>query len=292
MSVLLELIASRVAPRIARRAGRAYVAGSRAEDALRICRRAARRRLAATLSYWNTDTDEPAKVALTCRVAIERLATAGLDACVSLKAPALGWDESLLDEILARARARRIGVRFDSLAPDTVDRTFHYLARATARHPGLGCTIPARWRRSAQDAERALELGLQVRVVKGEWPDPEGPERELAECFAAMVDRLAGRARHVAIATHDARLVGWSIERLRGARTPFEVELLFGLPLGPPLRAVRARGARARLYVPYGQGRLPYALRSVPANPRSALWLFRDLTFGASGMGAATGFFR
>src|SRR5207237_6708266 len=121
----------------------------------------------------------------------------------------------------------------------------------------LGTTLPSRWRRSDRDAERALELGLRIRLVKGQWEGEE--DREPREGFLALADRLAGRARHVAVATHDRALAAEALRRL-GA-TPGELEQLYGLPLAPP---------GARVYVPYGRGYLPYAVRQGRRHPRIA----------------------
>ena len=67
-----------------------------------------------------------------------------------------------------------------------------------------------------------------------------------------MIDRLAGRAPLVAVATHDPCLA-------RAARVP------------------------ARIYVPYGAAWVPYCLSQVRQNPRLLWWALRDATLGASG---------
>jgi proline dehydrogenase len=84
------------------------------------------------------------------------------------------------------------------------DLTFELLARLEPT--GLGCAIPGRWRRSLEDAEHAIELGVRVRVVKGQWPDPQQPDIDLRDGFLAVIDALAGRAASVGIATHDLPL--------------------------------------------------------------------------------------
>jgi proline dehydrogenase len=98
----------------------------------------------------------------------------------------------------------------------------------------------------------------------------------------AIVDRLAGRASHVAVATHDAPLAREALRRLRRAGTSAELELLLGLPIRRAAAAARAAGVGIRCYVPYGQPALPYRLRATRQNPRIAWWLARDLLLGGA----------
>ena len=118
---------------------------------------------------------------------------------------------------------------------------------------------------------------MRVRVVKGQWADVVKPEVELREGFLAVVDRLAGRARHVAVATHDAWLAKEALGRLLKAKTPCELELLYGLPMGPALAAAREAGVPVRIYLPYGHGWLPYSISQVYKNPKILWWVLRDL---------------
>ncbi|HEY2937345.1 MAG TPA: hypothetical protein VGJ25_12150 [Gaiellaceae bacterium] len=203
------------------------------------------------MSYWDAG-EPPEAVIAQYRRAAE--AVVGFDAYLSVKATALAFSAELAGQLGSR-------LHFDSMAPDTVDATLALLERLDG---DLGTTLPSRWRRSDRDAERALELGLRVRLVKGQWES--GDDREPREGFLALIDRLAGRARHVAVATHDRALAAEALRRL--GDTPTELEQLYGLPLAPP---------RARVYVPFGRGYLPYALRQVRRDPRIAWWVARDL---------------
>jgi proline dehydrogenase len=142
---------------------------------------------------------------------------------------------------------------------------------------GLSCTIPGRWRRSLLDAERAIEMGLRIRLVKGEWPDSQRPEVDFREGCLRLVDRLAGRAHSIAVATHDSVLASQALARLQRAGTPCEQELLFGLPVEPTASVARQAEVRTRLYVPYGRAWLPYSVGKVYENPRILFWILKDL---------------
>jgi len=265
---------------LGRRATRPYVAGPALPDALRACRRVGARGLASSLGYWNRDDDGPALVAQTCVAALRGVARERLDASLSIKAAALGMSHEVLAGVLEESRRLAIPVHFDAQRPATVDPTFALIAGTPSDRPALGCTLPARWRRSLTDVEQVLELGLRVRIVKGEESDAPGAEMDPRAGFLALVDRLAGRASHVSVATHDTALAREALRRLRAARTSCELELLFGFPLWRVVSAARAVQVRVRLYVPYGHAWLPYRLSTASERPAVLWWTVRDLLFG------------
>ena len=86
-----------------------------------------------------------------------------------------------------------------------------------------------------------------------------------------MIDRLAGRARHVAVATHDFALGREAIKRLKAAGTSCEVEVLLGMPAGPLLAWAKQNGVKVRVYVPYGCGFIANAAGVLRRNPRLML---------------------
>jgi proline dehydrogenase len=265
---------------LATRAARRYIAGPGLADALRTCRQLSRLGFGGTVGYWNADNESPRELADTHLAVLKALAREGLDCSISVKAPPLGFAQELLMAIVERAREAGVGIHFDSLAPEASDATFAIIAEALPRYPRLGCTLPGRWRRSVHDADLVVELGVPVRVVKGQWADPAEPDRDMRRGFLAVIDRLAGRGVHVGVATHDAALAHEALRRLRATNTPCEMELLLGLPTEIPLCTAAAVGAPVRFYVPFGQSALPYRLSQVPQNPRVAWWIVRDLLGG------------
>jgi proline dehydrogenase len=258
---------------VARRAARRYVPGPLLTDALAARADASDRRLTTTLAYWNDSSDDPSAVEHQAERAIEALAGEE-DAELSLKLPALGLDLTRVERIAAAAQAAGVRLHCDSHGTDTQDSTIEI---AFACRPPLGVTLPARWRRSAADAERAIVAGARVRVVKGQWADDSSPAGDVRKQFLELVDRLAGRAARVAVATHDPPLAELAARRLEAAGTAFEFQVLYGLPSQEVETAALRRDATLRLYVPYGSAYLPYALRSAVRNPRMIARLGRDL---------------
>jgi proline dehydrogenase len=103
-----------------------------------------------------------------------------------------------------------------------------------------------------------------------------------SEGYLNVIDRLAGRARFVAVATHDPKLARAALERLRQAGTPCSVELLYGLPMKPALQVAGELDVPVRVYVPFGHGWLPYSLTQARRNPRVFWWILRDFITGGS----------
>jgi proline dehydrogenase len=267
---------------VMRWASRAYVAGATLEDAVRVSNRLAAQELATSIGYWNVAGEAPRAVADAYLAGLERIARARLDCSLSIKASAMGCSRALVDEVVARAVETGVGVHFDAMRPESAGPTLQLIAESAARFPRVGCTLPARWQRSARDAQRALELGVNVRVVKGQWADPLR-EVDPREGYLSLIDRLAGRARHVAVATHDPALAHAALARLRAAGTPCQQELLFGLPLKAALRVAVEAGVSTRIYVPYGEAWIPYCVSRLRENPRILVWLARDALLGRAG---------
>ena len=265
---------------VAKHACKAYIAGPELDDALSTCRRLFGLGFGGTICFWNVEGDSPKTVADAYTSALNLLANEKMNCYLSIKLPPLNYDVTLLNEVLEQARNTNTLVHFDSLEHEAADRTFSMIARAARTYPHLGCTLPGRWVRSLADADIAVNLGLHVRVVKGQWPDPHHREMDLREGYLNVIDRLAGRARFVAVATHDAELGRTALEHLRQADTPCALELLYGLPVEPALKVACELHVPVRIYVPFGHGWLPYSLTQARRDPRVFWWLLRDLFSG------------
>jgi proline dehydrogenase len=260
------------------RVARRYIAGDALADATATARTLADRSLLITMGYWNAPSDDAAAVAREYLSGLDALA--GIEGSyLSTKLPALGFSPALLAEVLERGARRGVRVHLDSHWPATAARTRALLDEALSARPEAqaGITLPGRWTRTTEDAEWACARGLFVRVVKGEWPDPGDPHRDLRAGYLQVIDALAGAARHVGVATHDPWLAAEAVRRLRDASTPCTLELLYGLPMRESIRQARALDLPVRVYVPYGTAYMPYALSQLRGRPRMALWLARDL---------------
>lgn len=286
MRSLKGMVSASILP-LMKYAARPYVGGEAIEDALCVARRLAQENLTSTLGFWDTADYTGRQVADTYLAAVEHLSADGLDSYISIKPPALRFDSALAIELAAAAATPRVRLHCDSHGPDVADRSNAMLQAMLDKLGGsrLGTTLPGRWSRSLKDADWAIERGFNVRVVKGQWPDPDDPDRDMATGFLEVIDRLAGRAPHVAVATHDLRLASEAIGRIRAAGTSCELELLFGAPFKPLLSWARENEVKVRIYVPFGEGFVPNAINLLRQNPRLMWTIAKSRLKAGAGVG-------
>jgi proline dehydrogenase len=254
-----------------RRAARRYMAGPDLADALRREEELRGRGLKTVVGYWDSAGERPDTVDRAYGKAVDALAgRPGVQ--LACKPPAVALDPGRIDALAERSRRAGIPLHFDSVGPEAATQVLEATVAA-----GAGATLPGRWSRSPADADRLASTELPVRVVKGQWPDPSEPDRDPREGYLAVIERLAGRAAPVGVATHDGPLAEEALRRLRDGGTPCELQLLLGLPAAASLAAARDAGVDVRIYVAYGTPYLPYALRSAPKHPLVAFRLVVDL---------------
>lgn len=246
--------------------------GPDARAAGRMCRGLARRGLLATAGYFQQASDGPHEVLAANLAVIEQLrGMAG--ACLSLKAPPLGFDRERIEALATAAQAAGLQVVLDAHGPATAQPTLD-LAGA---FPGMGCALPARWQRTLGDAARLRDSSARLRVVKGEWADPDADEGDPGERYLAVIGGLAGREAPVGVATHDPVLAERALGILLASGTPCELEQLRGLPRRRTMAVARKLGVPVRVYVPFGPGWWAYAADKALARPYLARWFWEDL---------------
>lgn len=269
---------NRLIEAVVMRAARPYFAGTRLADAIALAREAGNRGYPVTLCYWNAPDDPADKVVRNYEAVIDAIAQNRLDAHMAIKVPPVLARPELISAVIAKARDNGVDVDIDAHAPHEAEADYEVAAKAGPE--GMGIAIPGRWVSSPDLADRAVELGLRVRVVKGQWDDPADPDIDLAEGYLRVIDRLAGRCREVGVATHDTALAREAIRRLTAAGTRVEQELLFGLPMNPCADMARDAGLKTRIYIAYGDAWIPYSVRSAFRHPRTLLRFATDLATG------------
>lgn len=268
-------VASRLLYWLAGQAAPAYVIGDGVHGALSYGREILEHGWATTLCPWHEDDTAPSEAARDYHQAIEGIADAGIDSYLSVKVTELGYDHGLLTSLVEHAAERGIRVHFDAMQRHTAEPTLELLERMRRDHENLGYTLPARWQRSREDARIVAELGVSVRVVKGQFPDVNEDRRaDRRAQYLEVLEALRGSPAQVGVATHDAYLARRALSQATSHGLRCELEQLYGLPLLDQL-ALR-QGVRTRVYVPYGYAYLPYAVRKTRERPIIAWWLLRD----------------
>jgi proline dehydrogenase len=280
----------RVLPRVpkpaVRRLARRYIAGESLDDAMRLVAELNRRGKLATIDVLGEElghVDETHAITAEYRRLLAEIEARGLGASVSVKLTALGLalDERLCEEhllaILEDARGRGNFVCIDMEDASTTDATLALYRRVRERgHENVGIVLQAQLRRTLADARALAPLQPDVRLCKGIYVEP--PERayqshdEVRESFVRVLEELLAGGSHVAIATHDGRLLRRSRQLLAAAgrgRDGYEFQMLLGVREAEADRLVQA-GEPMRVYVPYGADWYAYSLRRLQENPRIA----------------------
>jgi proline dehydrogenase len=245
-------------------------------SAARICGRLNRSGLGATAGYFHARDSGPEKIVAANLAVADLLARNGGDACLSVKAPPLEFDAASLRILAEAAAAAGVGLMFDAHACRDAEQTLEAVSALLPEFPGTGFALPARWRRSMADAIAFRDRPARIRLVKGEWSDPQWQDRDVEANYLALAARLAGRSAPVAVATHDPALAEQALRLLLAAGTACELEQLRGLPARRTLAVARRLGVPVRVYVPFGPGWWPYALDQALARPYLLSWMVRD----------------
>jgi proline dehydrogenase len=274
-----------------------FVAGEELEHAIAALKRLDEQGLAGILDLLGEFVASPEGVSAMVQeieVALARLASAPQRA-MSVK-PAqlgLGLREGALNTALANARylarrAQQAGVRlcFDMENHPYVDGTLTIYRTLHAEGFDNICTVLQSYlKRSLRDLDELLPLTPKpvLRLVKGAYLEPEHVAyQEMAQVdslLLEMVYRGLDAGAHIDIATHDETLIHQVEAFVRGAKIPadgYEFQLLYGVK--PKLqRALRQRGHRVRIYVPYGKDWYGYYSRRLAERPANLAFVLRGL---------------
>ncbi|MBI5235720.1 MAG: proline dehydrogenase family protein [Deltaproteobacteria bacterium] len=271
---------------------RRYVAGEDRADAIKVARALNQYGIAATLDNLgeNVKTSEEAELSVKEYLSLlGDIASAGVDAAVSLKLTHLGLD---LSDELAYENARRIirsahgygnFVRFDMEGSAYTQRTIDILLRLRQELPNVGCALQTSLLRTQADAARLTDNGASIRLVKGAYKEPPSvafkDKKDVDDNYSAIMKEILMRGNMPAIATHDERLIN---EATRFAlenkidKGSFEFEMLLGIK-----RALQKRladeGRRVRVYVPYGKNWLPYMMRRLRERKENILFVVKNI---------------
>jgi proline dehydrogenase len=244
--------------------------------AARRCRTLNGKGLGATLGYFQAGGSRPEEIVAANVAAAGLLAGREGDVYLSVKAPPLAFDPGHLRKIADSAAAADMALMFDAHAPKDSDRTLKAVSDLLGDFPRTGFALPARWLRSRGDAAAFRDTSARIRLVKGEWADPNWRGQDVEASYLALAARLAGRRAPVGVATHDPALAERALTLLLAAGTPCELEQLRGLPARKTTAIARRLGVPVRVYVPFGPGWWPYALDKALSRPYLLSWMIRD----------------
>jgi proline dehydrogenase len=237
-----------------------------------------------TLAYWDGPADDPRHIEAELGACVDALAALRGTPRLSVKAPPLGFDSSIVTRLADRAAAAGVGLVLDAHGPEHADATLALARVAVAAGADTGVAVPARWQRSAEDARAALADGLRVRIVKGQWQDDALPgevenDAALRQDFLRLASGLPDATDRIGVATHDPRVL--AALTAPGRRRFFgELELLFGMPSRRVLTTAARCGVPVRYYLPYGHATLGFDWRELRRRPRLGVALAEGVLLG------------
>jgi len=277
-------------------AGRAmakrFVAGESLDDAVAVARRLNESGAMVSLDHLGEDVHDAAsaKAAKEDYLAIlDRIASEGLDANISIKLTQLGmaFDEEqarvALEELATEAAEVGTSVTVDMEESTWTGITIDLYEKVQRAHGNLGIAVQAYLHRTADDLERLIPLGGHIRLCKGAYAEPADiayqSKGEVDESYERLLETLmAAKETKPAVATHDERLIERTYVLAASREEPFEFQMLYGIRENLQQEIV-AKGYPLRVYVPYGSQWYPYLTRRLAERPAN-LWFFARALIG------------
>jgi proline dehydrogenase len=270
-----------------------YVAGEDLADGTVVAQTLNTQRLLVSLDHLGesvTNAAEAERAVSAYLEAIEALAQEEVEGNISLKLTQVGLDLSHalcvanMRKILDRARELNTFVRIDMEASAYTQRTLevHQELWAAGYH-NVGTVLQAYLYRTAADVQRAIEMGVQVRLCKGAYLEPSrvayADKAAVDANYARLMEQVLLHGNHPAIATHDQRMIDRAKDIARRENISadrFDFEMLFGVRRDLQLHLV-SEGYRVRVYVPYGREWYPYLVRRLAERPANIGFFLRAL---------------
>lgn len=250
-------------------AAKRYIAGATLDEALATVRRLRDAGYAISLDLFGEGAEDEESVRAVVRGyrdAAAGVAETGADVNLEIVPSHLGIDLGLdvcrryadeIVELLPPGSRLEVSAEESWRTPAITDLV---LGLAGAGAPVIA-TLQANLRRSSDDAERLLQAGVPVRLVKGAYLEPAdiaypwGERTDLA--FVRLAHKLHAGAGLV-LATHDPVLRESLLSTLDGV----PVAMLLGVREADAAELVR-RGVPVRIYAPYGDQWFRYWSRRV-----------------------------
>lgn len=270
---------------------RRFVAGETDGEFLSAARAANAAGFAVACGILGEGVREPAEAAAVadryCAL-LRAFAAERIDANVAFKLTHVGLD---LDSQLAYANAARIAqtaeetgntLRLDMEQFRYVDATLQVYERLRERHANVGLVLQAYLYRSRADFDKLAPLKPNVRVVKGAYLEPPAVayplKRDVDAKYLELTEAALTGGGYTAIATHDAAIVARLERTIAGLGLPkrgcFEFQLLYGVAT-PLARALRDRGYRVRLAIPFGTDWFAYLMRRLAERPANLAFFLK-----------------
>jgi len=283
-----------------------FIAGERADDAIRVVRELNAKGINATLDHLGEHTstaDEASSATDDILSILDEIDKANVRANVSIKLTQIGMglDESIcrqnLIRLLERVRQHNNFVRIDIEDTPYTDITISIYDAMLERGfttQQMGMAVQSYLYRSEADVRALFEKGTRFRLVKGAYKEPADkayPKKAdtdanydlltkiMIDCNVKMENnKLSGDGRIPpipAIATHDEKRIAFAkqyAEKVGLPKEGIEFQMLYGIRRDLQEKLVK-EGYPVRVYVPFGTHWYPYFMRRLAERPAN-IWFF------------------
>ena len=272
----------------ARKMARRFVGGETLDEAIAVTHALNGEHISVSLDHLGENVSDTSEAEATAKGYIEildRIATEGAEANISVKLTALGLDidydlcHENLTRVLSRARDLGVFVRVDMEGSDYTQRTLDLVTELHPSFPVVGTVIQSCLYRTPKDAELLIERGIRIRLVKGAYLEPETiayPKKaDVDAAYLLILYELLERGVYPAIATHDENIISDTIQFAQSHGIPrprFEFQMLYGIRRDLQER-LAGEGYNVRVYVPFGTQWYPYLTRRMAERPANLMFV-------------------
>lgn len=220
---------------------------------------------------------------------IEAIQSNNLMANVSIKPTQMGividkeFGFKLISEVVEKAKEYKNFVRIDMEDSSVTDLTFELLRYLKQKFDNVGVVLQAYLRRTLNDAIQLNKEGINYRLCKGIYIEPEiiayKNKQEIRDNYLKILKSMFDNGNYVGIATHDDYLINNALRMIKEmniAKDKYEFQMLYGVKEN--LRdKINTEGHKMRIYVPFGEQWYAYSIRRLQENPQVAWYITKSI---------------
>ena len=271
---------------------RPYIAGESLEDAIKTVKELMQQGACASIDLLGeqiTKKEDSLHALESYKQILQAIEREQLDSNVSVKPTHMGLklDKEFcyqnIKTLVAAAKKQNNFVRIDMEDSSCTDDSIDIYLRLRKEFPNVGIVLQSYMRRTIDDVNRLIPQKPNIRIVKGAYYyEPRAivfkDSQIINSNYRYILEKLITEGCHVAIATHDEKLV-WEglklVDKLKLKKDAYEFQMLLGVD--PELRSIIInQGHRLRVYIPYGKDWFAYFIRRLKENPKMVNYIMKQ----------------
>jgi len=191
------------------------------------------------------------------------------------------WEN--MQELIALGKEIDLFIRIDMEDSSVTSDTLEIFERSLQKYSNMGIVIQAYMKRSRDDIQHLIELGVNVRLCKGIYNEPASiaykDKEEIRENYIELAKMYLDAGKYIGIATHDDYLIDHLYTYIKNkniSKDQYEFQALLGVPIDNILDNLVSEGNTVRIYIPFGEDWYAYSSRRLKENPDIAGYVVKD----------------